>query len=83
MPKKSFSVFGGAHWRPLNTLKLIFGKMFYYFWFTLLKNTFAIFSRFFFLQYVELSVTVRKELFLDVNLKTMFFVGQNHQSPQN
>ena len=29
--EKSFSVFGGAHGRPLNTLKLFFGKMFYCF----------------------------------------------------
>ena len=45
--EKSFSVFGGAHGRPLNTLKLFFGKMFYYFFYTLIKNTFAIIPRFF------------------------------------
>ena len=32
--KKSFIVFGEAHGRPLNTLKLIFGKMFYYLFFS-------------------------------------------------
>ena len=45
--KKSFSVFRGLPWAPQNTLKLFFYEMFYYFVFTLMKNTFAIISRFF------------------------------------
>ena len=44
--KKSFSEFGGAHGRPLNTLKLFFWQNVNYFYFTLMKNTFAIISRF-------------------------------------
>ena len=46
--EKSFSVFGGAHGRPLKTQKLFFGKkVLFFFLFTLMKNTFAIISRFF------------------------------------
>ena len=44
--KKSFSVFGGALGRPQNTLKL-FLQFFFIIFCTLMKNTFAIISRFF------------------------------------
>ena len=43
--EKSFSVFGETHKRPLNTIKIFFGKMFYFF--MLMKNTFFIILRFF------------------------------------
>ena len=45
LPNKSFSVIGGAYGRPLYEFKLFFGKMFYYFFFMLMKNTFAIISK--------------------------------------
>ena len=44
--EKSFSAFGGARGRPLNTLKLFLAKCFIIF-FKLMKNTFAIISRLF------------------------------------
>ena len=47
LPKKSFSVFGGSHVRPPNTLKLFFDKMFYKYFLTLMKNAFFVISRFF------------------------------------
>ena len=44
--EKSFNVFGGAHGRPLNTLELFWQNVLFFF-LTLMKNAFAIRSRFF------------------------------------
>ena len=52
--KRSFSVFRGLPWASPNTLKLIFGKLFYYFFSMLMKNIFSIISRFFLQKIVDL-----------------------------
>ena len=66
-----------------------FGKMFYKFYFTLMKNIFSIILIFFFNIFflfcqnmcfqtrIHFKLSVTKDFFLDVNLKTMFFEGQN------
>ena len=90
-----FSVFGGAHGRRLNTLKLFFWQnVLLFFFFTLMKMNLLSFQDFvhthllvlssiMFSHYNTLKFECNKGLFLDVNQKDFFLAYKKFQRPQN